>query len=553
MERIQVKENRLLMRINPIQLRNNNQLIKAYRTEKNDIIDFFDYKPFNSFGNRLLDLQKRSFNRKQLSDILHEMNMAWDAPEQSIQQIKRLKAENSVVVIGGQQAGLLTGPMYTVNKIISVLKLAREQEEKLKIPVIPLFWIAGEDHDYDEINHIFTLRDEKVYKHPTKQQEYVKKSISHMELDKEKTLFWLKEAFQDLTETEYTKELFTKVTDCLEQSQTFVDFFARLIYELFPNEGLVLFDSAHPKVRHIQSDFFTEFIQNQQLVAKEIYDVVQVLHQKGFNVPLEVEKDDANLFFHDDMNERILLKRLENIWVGKNDELDLTTDQLLEIAQKYPERLSNNVVTRPIMQEFLFPTLAFVGGDGEISYWAALRKAFHVFDLKMPPVVPRLSFTYIDKRLEKLLVTRVIDVDQAINDGVEEMKMNWLLSQQNPPVRKLFAEVKANMEEVHRPLRQLAKSISSDLSETAEKNFNFIEQNISFLEMKTIRKLNEKYEQQLSQFTEVKNGLKPEGVLQERIWSPLSFINENGIQFIKKLIEVESLSFENSHYVIYLE
>lgn len=551
-ERLKIKEYAIYMRIKPIQLKSNNRLINDYRQQNDSIINYFDYRPFDDFEKRVSDLKKRSIDRQALSTILYEMNEDWDAPEQSLQQIERLTDENSVVVIGGQQAGLLTGPMYTVNKIISIIKLAKEQENKLNIPVIPVFWIAGEDHDYDEINHMFSIKQNKLYKLTTKQQLYLKKSISHIEIDKEKTLSWLKQAFYDLQETTYTKDLFDTITICLNESNSYVDFFARLIYTLFPEEGIVLIDSAHPAIRQFERDFFIQFIENQAEISGAVYETTQVLQQKGYTIPLEVDEDDAHLFFHDENNERILLKRLENIWVGKNSELDLTTEQLLDVAKSNPERLSNNVITRPIMQELLFPTLAFVGGDGEISYWAALKKAFHVMGLNMPPVIPRLSFTFITSRIEKLLDTRVMDAEKVINHGMEDEKVNWLMNQHTPPVEYLFTEVKESMSHIHLPLRQLAKKISPDLSEEAEKNLQYILKHITYLESRTTRKLNEKYERQMDQFTEINNALKPNDLLQERVWNPLLFINDYGTEFIHELINMEPLSFEHYHYVIHI-
>lgn len=539
------------MRIKPIQLQNSNQLINDYRAQKEQIKDFFHYHPFEDFDKRVTDLKNRTFNRGKLTSILLEMNNGWDAPSSTLQQIDRLKDENSVVIIGGQQAGLLTGPMYTLNKIISIIKLAKEQENKLQIPVIPVFWIAGEDHDFDEINHIFSLKDQKIYKHTTKQAVMSKKSVSHLEIDKEKTFVWVERAFRDLKETTFSKTIFDQIVSCLEQSNSYVDFFARLIYQLFPDEGVVLIDSAHPLIRNFESSYFKQFIQKQKLLAKSIYDTVQTLQQKGYSIPLEVEEDDANLFYHDENNERILLKRLEEIWVGKNDEVDLTTEQMMEIAEYYPTRLSNNVVTRPIMQELLFPSLAFVGGDGEIAYWAALRNAFQLFDLNMPPVVPRLSFTFITSRIEKLLETRVIELEDVINDGIEDVKVNWLMSQQTPPVQQLFSEVKQSITEVHRPLRHLAQTISADFSDEAQKNLEYLHEHITYLEQKTWRKLSDKYERQLGQFDEINHALRPNQVLQERMWSPLPFVNENGFDFIKNVIQIPNLSLQNNHYVIF--
>lgn len=543
------------MRIKPIDLENSNQLVQDYLDTQSEIHSFFDYRPSDADEKRLADLRERSFQRDKLVQVLHKMNIAWDAPRETLDQIERLKDGESVVVIGGQQAGLLTGPMYTVNKVISILKLAKEKEAGLNVPVIPVFWIAGEDHDYDEINHIFSRSDNKLYKHATTQQLYFKQPISSVEIDKEKTLQWIERAFHDLKETQHTKKLYESIASCLHESASYVDFFARLIFRLFPNQGLVLIDSAHPDVRCLEKEGFEKLIANQPAISKSVYETVQRLNQKGYALSLEAEEDDAHLFYHDSNNERILLKREGSHWIGKNDEVKLTTDELLRIAQSEPERLSNNVVTRPIMQELLFPTLAFVGGHGELSYWAALKGAFNAFDetFKVPPVLPRISMTYITGRIEKLLEARVVEPDDIINNGIEAKKLNWLMSQETPPVEQLFEGAKQGFDQHHKPLRQLAASISADLGEESEKNFQFIQNQLAYLEHRMMLKLEEKFANELAQYDEIGQQLKPNEVLQERVWNPLPLLNEYGTQFIDALLQEESLSFFHDHFLIYLD
>lgn len=543
------------MRIRPIQLQTSNRFIADYRLEKESIMSYFSYQPFASLEKRVLDLKNRTFERQALSDILHKMNAHWDAPEQTLRQIERLKDDDSVVVIGGQQAGLLTGPLYTVNKIISIITYAKEQEEKLNIPVIPVFWIAGEDHDYDEINHIYSLKDHKLYKHTSTQQLYLKRSIAHVDIDQEKTLRWLEVAFKDLVETEHTKHLYDIFVDCLQQSNTYVDFFARIIFQLFPNEGIVLINSADRALRQLESKWFVEMIEHQEQISNAVYDTVQSLQQNGYPIQLEVDRNDVHLFYHDDNNERILLKKEADYFKGKNDEVVLTKDELMTVAKESPERLSNNVVTRPMMQELLFPTLAFFGGDGEISYWVALKSAFSVLNeqLQLPPVMPRFSFTYVTKRIEKLLTSRNIEIEHVINDGIEEEKINWLRTQKQPPLDLLFKEVKQKVDDIHRPIREYAKEVSADLGQEAEKNLQYIYKNLSYLENKITKKLTEKYERSLSQFEEISYALKPNSLLQERVWNPLPFINQYGIDLFQRLIDEFDFSVEERHYIVYLD
>lgn len=541
----------LLMQINPIKLMHKNEFITHYRNEQEAVIDYFDHLPFNDDKKRLTYIHNRQFNRQKLIDILNIMNEKWNAPKQTFQQIERLHDENSVVVIGGQQAGLVTGPLYTVNKIISIIQLARQKEAQLNIPVIPVFWIAGEDHDYDEINHVHIDDGAMIRKLTTKQQALIKKSVSHIELTDDTTKSWLNDLFLSLQETEHTKSLYESLQSILNNSKTFVDFFARFIFYLFQEEGIVLFDSGDKVVREIESEFFIDLIENQEKFAQSVVTQVESLRQAGHPVLIDAELEDSHLFFHDEANERILLKRLGKDWAGKNDEVQLSTDEILTIAKENPERLSNNVISRPLMQEYLFPTLAFVAGDGEISYWATLKKAFHLFDLRMPPVVPRLSFTFVNRKTKTLLAERMIPIDSVINEGVKTRKLNWLQSQQTPPIPTVVEEVKRELASVHEPLRQVAGSMSENIHQLAEQNLLIINREIDYLQNKMTNELKRQHKLEIEKYDFIDKMLHPNGVLQERIWNPIPFINEYGKQFITDLVN-RDCQFENEHYAVYL-
>lgn len=539
------------MAVKSIRLNDRNRLASDY--VKGKLNEFFSYEPFSPLNERIEYIRSRTFPREKLVALLTDMNRKWGAKESTFRQIDRLQQDDAVVVIGGQQAGLLSGPLYTIHKIISIIKFARQQEEKLNVPVIPLFWIAGEDHDYDEINHIYNIVNNKLEKRRIEQEEWLKRSVSHIQIDHSILESWIKLVFNDLLETEHTKELATKILHHVKESETFVDFFARIIFELFQDEGIVLIDSANIHLRQIESEWFEKIITRQEQISEAVVHTAEQIHQAGYSVQVDIDKRNGNLFYHDDQNERVLLVREGSKWIGKNEEITFTTDELLRIAKETPHRLSNNVITRPLMQEAIIPTLAFIAGDGEISYWALLKDAFNVFDptLTMPPVIPRLSITLINERIDKLIQERSLEDQYIVNYGCKKLKVNWLTTQKNPPVHLIFSEAKANIEEIHKPLQSLAKSIGPDLHGEAKRNLNKILEEITYLEQKTVQHLELKYAFELDQFQEINLALRPKNSLQERVLNVISFINECGKDFIKEIIELD-LSFKEDHYIIYL-
>lgn len=539
------------MQVKPIQLHKQNQLITDYRNNKESIMKYFDYLPIESFEKRVEDLKKRNFDRGQLTNILHKVNQQWDAPESTFHNIERLKNENSVVVIGGQQAGLLTGPMYTINKIISIIQLAKQQEADLQIPVIPVFWIAGEDHDFAEINHIYLSEIPAMQKYNLQHRVLDKRSVSHLSIDEPSINHWLNSLFEQLKETQYTKDLYKVIANCLDQSKTYVDFFARVIFQLYKEEGLVLIDSAHPDVRQMESNHFVRLIEKQPEISAGVYNAFQQVKKDEYTISLDLEARDAHLFYHLH-NERILLTKNETgDWVGKQNEITFTTEELIEVAKHSPELLSNNVVTRPLMQELLFPTLAFIGGPGEIGYWAVLKPAFHSLEINMPPVVPRLSFTYIERNVEKALNKFDISAEHAINHGIMELKEKWLAAKSDPPIQKIANDIKETINKAHKPLSDAAQEIGSDLGDLAKKNLFYLHADVEYLEDRIMKELIQKYAKDLHEFDRINNALNPEGGLQERIWNPLQWVNEHGTGFIKNTTS-SSCSFDQAHYVIYL-
>lgn len=539
------------MRIDPIDL-NHNKFVSDYRNQTNQIKTYFEYNPFTSYKERLSYLDKNDYQREELTKILQEMNVNWDADESSLKNIDRLKSEEAVVVIGGQQAGLLTGPLYSINKVISIISLAKRQEAELNRPVIPVFWVAGEDHDFDEINHVNIRTDKGIKKHTISHFPEIKKSVSQIDIDSEVTKDWLTHIFLELEESTHSKIIYEELLNILKKSKTYVDFFARLIHKLFPETGLVLADSANESVRGIENEYFIKLIEHQKPIAKTVSKTIQSLQEKDYSITLEAKENEGHLFYHDNQGERILLNITESgLWQGKTKDIVFTSEELVQIAKDTPHRLSNNVVTRPLMQEWVFPTLAFVGGYGEISYWASLKNAFKEVDLEMPPVVPRYSISYVPTKLCEALNNKEIDVSHAINYGVSDLKLNWLSNQSTAPIELLTEEMNKSIELLHKPLQKVASELGEDVKQLAKTNLTKIFKTTEFLEKRLLREVNQKYEKEINEYDLISDYLYPNNGLQERIWNPLFLLNDYGFDVFKRVTET-TLSFKEDHFVIYL-
>ncbi|ENH98338.1 hypothetical protein J416_01324 [Gracilibacillus halophilus YIM-C55.5] len=526
--------------------------ITSYRNKHQELFRFFDYQPYeeNVFHERMQDMKEYTYPRENLSKVLNDLNKRWKASDETFSNIERLKADESMVVIGGQQAGLLTGPLYTIHKIVSIIQLAQKQEKELNKPVLPVFWIAGEDHDFDEINHIYLPSENELVKHPFNDGATDRSSVSHRKVDRDQLKQWVKEVTKQLDETTYTKDLFYTMNRCVDESETLVDFFATFVHHLFAESGLILVDSADPQVRGLEAEFFTKMIQTHGTWHPGVYQSLQSLRQLGYPISVDVDEDDGHLFYHLD-NERILLKREGALWIGKNNECRLTEEELLHIASDHPERLSNNVVTRPIMQDLLFPTLAFLGGPSEVGYWSILKPTFQAFERKMPPVLPRVSITLVEEKVNKRLATYDIPVDSSIQYGTIDQKQNWLRSQLSPPIHTLETQLKQTITKAHEPLQDVANSMSDDVKHYAKKNLEFILEDVETLTQRLRKEVENENTHHIQVFDYVNLHLHPENGLQERIWNVLYFMNQYGTDWIHQLYQYD-FDYQQPHYIAYL-
>ena len=526
-------------------------VVADYMKGRKEVQAFFDYPlTEDGFGRRLYDLRDKKFFRQDLVAHLLEYNTNLRAGEHTLRNIEALADENTYVVVGGQQAGLLTGPLYTVHKIISILQLAKEKEATLGVRVVPVFWIAGEDHDIDEINHVFVTKNKKIKKTIFHDRHPKKASASESDLSIEDCRKWIEEIFKTYPETNFTKDVLQFVEDALQNSRTYVDFFAHLIMKLFVDSGLILVDSHHPALRKLEVSFLKQILSRYKEVQMSLQKQQQLVKEQGYKPIIETKSNAVHIFMQID-EERVLLEEENGKFVGKDGIYSFSYEELIAEMEKSPERFSNNVVTRPLMQEYIFPTLAFIGGPGEIAYWSELQQVFHVFGFQMPPVVPRLTISY----MERDIITDLHDLqlqesDPFVND-IDMLREEWLSNQIEEPIDNQFIEATEKMMDVHTSLQQFVKKIDPGLQQFAEKNERKIKEQIELLERMLKRNVEKKHEVELNKFRRLQYALRPLGAPQERVWNICYYLNQFGLDFVERVMK-QSYSWNGNHHIIKL-
>lgn len=541
------------MEVLDLSLPSSNRLMNDYLSGRMDIEKFFDYD-INSplvYEVRKKDLEKRYFEREKLVDHLLTFNKRFNYHTNTIDNINKLTNPSSMVVIGGQQAGVLTGPLYAVHKIVSIIKLAKEQEEKLNVPVIPVFWIAGEDHDFAEINHLYVNLKNGIRKRAVPQYHNRKTMVSSIEIEQNGFIEWIDEIFESYGETNNTNGLLDRLKGYVKTSKTYVDFFVQIINEFFGESGLVLVDSGSKEIRKLQSQYLRKMIENNREIHDALLLQQEVLSTYQYSKTIDMNESSANLFYTRN-DERILLEyNVEHdVFSGKNNECILCGDELLEVAKNQPELLSNNVVTRPVMQESLFPTLAFISGPGEVSYWAELKKVFSVMEIEMPPVVPRLMMTIVERAIESNIEDIGLSIEGTLSGELGKAKKLWL-EKQTSDVDRMVTEAKKEVEQIHKKVRNVGIEVDSGLEELLLKNAQNIQSQFDFLKNTFNRTILKRNEIEMNRFNRIETSLLPLGSPQERVWNVYYYLNKYGDDFIKDLLELP-FEFNGKHKVIKL-
>lgn len=538
------------MKYDQIDQPNSSSFMADFNAQKEELSAYFHYLPNEkSYENRAQRLKSHRVDRVQLTSVIRDYMANLTKSEKVETHLKELQ-ENALVVIGGQQAGLLTGPLYSVHKAISIVILAKQQREALGVPVVPVFWIAGEDHDLDEINSTFTPQRGSLIKTTYNDRPNRKQMASESLLTTEKLQFFIRDVFKQFTETTYTKELLQKYLKMAEGVSTYSQFFTVMMHDFFANEGLLLIDAAFESLRQLEAPYFEKMIDEAQEIATLVVEQEGRFHEAGYGQPIQASKDNANLFIVEN-GERFLLRHTDGIFQNEAAGISFTKQELLDIAINNPERLSNNVVTRPLMQEMVFPVLAFIGGPGELAYWATFKTMFEHFDMELPVIVPRLSLTIIDQKSMQYLNELDLPVESIFNGQLQMHKQEFMSEIKDHVAEKMIRDIQQTLMEQYGKLSDHLASTESASALTAltEKNFRIHDQQFDYLNRKIEDSNLLRHDVKLRKYSHIEGFLFPEHTLQERWFSPLLFINEAGPKLIEDLLS-QPFEFNGKHKVI---
>ena len=476
-----------------------------------------------------------SYNRKHkdlLADIIAKQYRDLKLSKQTKTNIESLKSGNTVAILTGQQLGVFGGPLYTFYKTITAIKLAahlNEQYDKYKF--VPVFWLAGDDHDFAEIKsfNIINKNNEFINIEYTdgKPGEFNRGSVGNLKIKKS-----INETFAELennlTPTEFTPEVISFLKKSYKAGNSIKSAFSNMLFNLFDEYGLVIFDPQDPEVKKILQPVFEKELLDFRIHTKEIVEVSAELEDVYH---AQVKVNPINLFLLE-KDGRYLIEPAGNEFRLKSKRKRITENELLERLKNKPEDFSPNVLLRPVCQDYLFPTGFYVGGPSEVSYFAQVVPLYNFYKIPQPFIYPRSSLTIVEKSIKKIIDKYGLEYyDVFIGEDLLTKKIVREISEIN--ILKLFNESKTDIELIFDRIKENFFAIDQNLKPAVTKSKDKIIQLLDNLFQKAEKSQNLKYDDSLRQIRKLQTYLFPDNELQERELNFFYFANKYGLDIMK--------------------
>lgn len=464
-------------------------------------------------------------NRDILAQALERQYKNLSISKETYQNIEALRQENTFTITTGHQLSLFTGPLYFIYKIVTTI-VSCQQLKKLypQYNFVPIYWMATEDHDFEEINH-FSFRGQKLSWHA--EQSGMVGDFSTEGLERISHI--LKVLLGKSHQGQYLASLFERA---YEQHKTLASATRYLVNELFTPYGLVIIDGNDKSLKELLVPYFKrELLENAS--HKEVEKTLAYIKSVNKNYPEQVHPREINIFYvKDGIRERIV--KDEQGYTVLNTSIRFSEEEILRHLACFPEYFSPNVILRPLYQEVILPNLAYIGGGGEIAYWLELKDMFAQYKVPFPMLMLRNSVLLIseaqEKKLHKLGLTHH---DIFLKNKILENKITQRLSEY--PID--FSAQRACLQEHFAQLHQIAahtdKSFLGAVKAQEAKQLKGLDN----LEKRLLKAQKKKYRETLDRVIDLRVSLFPKESLQERVDNFSEYMIESQGQFIDTLVK----------------
>jgi bacillithiol biosynthesis cysteine-adding enzyme BshC len=443
--------------------------------------------------------------------------------------------------VTGQQAGVFGGPLYTFYKIITTLKLVEKLSKKCPdSSFLPIFWMEVDDNDFEEINHILYFN---------KQGELIRQEISANEEDELKPVYkrripaiiseWSGKLQDEMIHTEFMTPVLDSFLSAYSEGQNYSHAFAFLLQKFFGKYGLIILNPFNSNFKKLAAPVFKKALRYPQELLNVFQEKTEAI--KNLNLPAQIETREKQtlLFLLDDNDRRIRIDfETDGRYYVKSpqENLILNIEQLHQILKTSPERFSPNVALRPVVQDYVLPTIAYVAGPAEISYFAQISSFYDYFDLQMPVIYPRHRVTILENKINRIINKHDINLSELYKHRADFA--DFFIK--NESSQTIFDKIQSVENEIESQLKLLEKIILEfdlTLINPLKKSDQKIKSTLQQLMGKTTQSFKEKEKVKVGQIEKVIEQLFPQNNFQERSLNMIYFLVKYGPDFVNQLYQ----------------
>ena len=491
-------------------------------------------------------------DRTALCDALEEMNTRWGAGAETLGNIARLRSPESIAVVSGQQVGLLTGPLYTIYKALSAVKLAGCLTQR-GTEAVPVFWMATEDHDWEEVQAAeFTACDGRLASTDVPAALHREGAPVGGVLLDETVGDTIQRLLDLLPTTEFLPELESLLRDAYAPGRTHGEAFARLLTVLVGRHGLVLLDPLDARLKQLAAPLYSEAARRAPEIAAAVEARSRELETDGYHAQVHTSPDAFPLFIHIEGARRAITRNAEGRYgaKGAKDGETYTAEELAQLALSEPERFSPNVTLRAVVQDYLLPTIAYFGGAAEIAYFAQTGEVYRLLGRPATPILHRASLTFVERRTGRTLERynlQLADFFNGLDAVIARVVEEHLGAEQAQAFDRAEGSIEGALAELGANLRRFDPTLADALAHGTQK----IEHQLAGLRTRFHRAQMARDRAAHRQLERAYAALYPEKALQERHLNITSLFARHGrycLDWIYDAIDLGSVE----HQIVYL-
>ena len=489
--------------------------------------------------------QRHSRDRGAIAEILQAQQRRRGAPPEAVAAAGRLRDADTVAIVTGQQAGLFGGPLFTLLKALTAIRLAERVRDEYHVPAVAIFWIDAEDHDWDEVKSCGLLDGElglrKVSAGDPAGASH--EPVARVRLD-EGVAATIAEVEATLPTTEFSPHVLDGLREAYRPGTGMADAFGRWLETVLGPRGLIVYDAADPAAKPLAARVFTHELEHAGETSRLAAEAGQALDARGYHAQVTPHTDGVSLFHLNHLREPIR-RSGDAFLVGDRT---ISRDDLLTAAREQPEQFSPNVLLRPIVQDTLFPTACYVAGPNELAYLAQLGRVYESFGVPMPLMHQRTTATIVDSNAMRFLTRHSFPLESL--RAQDEAALNELLQSQLPPT--VEASLQDALRAVEERMGELAKEVTqldATLEGAARSTLSRMQDDLKKLHVKIVQAAKRKDETLRRQFHHAQAQAFPGGHPQERAIGFVTFLNKYGPGLVDRLIQALPTEM-GTHWVI---